>query len=139
MVDRLTMMLGLLPATQDPQSRELFQVSLGSMALGIALNQLRQQGQNNDLLSPDIQGRLFAAVRQTGRLVAGRPGVEPDAVLADLRTLGDELDGLHSSVHEHLWSVFRMRVALLIVVSFVERYRHYFEPVPDQGEPALAH
>ena len=139
MVDRLTMMLGLLPATQDPQSRELFQVSLGSMALGIALNQLRQQGQNNDLLSPDIQGRLFAAVRQTGRLVAGRPGVEPDTVLADLRTLGDELDGLHSSVHEHLWSVFRMRVALLIVVSFVERYRHYFEPAPDQGEPALAH
>jgi len=139
MVDRLTMMLGLLPATQDPQSRELFQVSLGSMALGIALNQLRQQGQNNDLLSEALKTRLFATVRETGRLVAGRPGAEPARVLDNLRALGDELDGLHASVHEHLWSVFRMRVALLIVVSFVERYRHYFEPGSAEGVPALAH
>jgi uncharacterized membrane protein YccC len=139
MVDRLTMMLGLLPATQDPQSRELFQVSLGSMALGIALNQLRQQGQGNALLSEALKTRLFAAVRETGRLVAGRPGAEPAPVLEHLRALGDELDALHASVHEHLWSVFRMRVALLIVVSFVERYRGYFEPGSIEGEPALAH
>jgi uncharacterized membrane protein YccC len=139
MVDRLTMMLGLLPATQDPQSRELFQVSLGSMALGIALNQLRQQGQGNALLSEALKTRLFAAVRETGRLVAGRPGAEPAPVLEHLRALGDELDALHASVHEHLWSVFRMRVALLIVVSFVERYRGYFEPGSTEGEPALAH
>jgi hypothetical protein len=32
-----------------------------------------------------------------------------------------------------------MRVALLIVVSFVERYRHYFEPGSAEGVPALAH
>jgi uncharacterized membrane protein YccC len=139
MVDRLTMMLGLLPATQDAQSRELFQVSLGSMALGIALNQLRQQGQGNALLSEALKTRLFAAVRETGRLVAGRPGAEPAPVLEHLRALGDELDALHASVHEHLWSVFRMRVALLIVVSFVERYRGYFEPGSTEGEPALAH
>jgi uncharacterized membrane protein YccC len=139
MVDRLTMMLGLLPATQDPQSRELFQVSLGSMALGIALNQLRQQGQGNALLGEALKTRLFATVRETGRLVAGRPGVEPAQVLEHLRALGDELDALHASVHEHLWSVFRMRVALLIVVSFVERYRGYFEPGLAEGEPALAH
>lgn len=139
MVDRLTMMLGLLPATQDPPSRELFQVSLGSMALGIALNQLRQQGQNNDLLSEALKTRLFATVRETGRLVAGRPGAETARVLNNLRALGDELDNLHASVHEHLWSVFRMRVALLIVVSFVERYRHYFEPGSAEGVPALAH
>jgi len=139
MVDRLTMMLGLLPATQDSQSRDLFQVSLGCMALGIALNQLRQQGQNNDLLSAQVKTRLFATVRETGRLVAGRPGVEPGQVLENLRTLGDELDGLHASVHEHLWSVFRMRVALLIVVSFVERYRGFFEPGSVEGVTALAH
>ena len=139
MVDRLTMMLGLLPATQDSQSRDLFQVSLGCMALGIALNQLRQQGQNNDLLSAQVKTRLFATVRETGRLVAGRPGVAPGQVLENLRTLGDELDGLHASVHEHLWSVFRMRVALLIVVSFVERYRGFFEPGSVEGVTALAH
>ena len=53
--------------------------------------------------------------------------------------LGDELDALHTSVHEHLWSVFRMRVALLIVVSFLERHRGHFEPATLQGVPELAH
>jgi hypothetical protein len=91
------------------------------------------------LLSEALKTRLFAAVRETGRLVAGRPGAEPAPVLEHLRALGDELDALHASVHEHLWSVFRMRVALLIVVSFVERYRGYFEPGSIEGEPALAH
>jgi uncharacterized membrane protein YccC len=139
MVDRLTMMLGLLPAADDQASRDLFEVSLGCMALGIALNQLRQQGQGNALLTPALQSQLFATVRETGRLVAGRPGIRADRVIASLHTLGDELDTLHSSVHEHLWSVFRMRVALLIVVSFLERHRRHFEPVTPQGVPALAH
>ncbi|WP_392888595.1 FUSC family protein [Pseudomonas migulae] len=140
MVDRLTMMLGLLPSIQDKPARDLFDVSLGCMALGIALNQLRQQGQNNPLLSPDMQNRLFATVRDTGRLVAGRAGIDKDRVLASLHVLGDELDALHCSVHEQLWSVFRMRVALLIVVSFLERHRGHFEPpIPTEGVPALAH
>lgn len=139
MVDRLTTMLGLLPAIQDKPSRDLFQVSLGCLALGIALTQLRQQAQNNALLSPQTQTRLFATVRETARLVAGRPDIEVDRVLDSLHTLGDELDTLHSSVHEHLWSVFRMRVALLIVVSFLERHRGHFESTTLQGVPALAH
>ncbi|KAB0487820.1 Uncharacterized membrane protein YccC [Pseudomonas reinekei] len=139
MVDRLTMMLGLLPAIEDTSARDLFEVSLGSMALGIALNQLRQQAQNNSLLSPDTQSRVLATVRETGRFVAARPGIEVDSLLDKLRALGDELDALHSSVHEHLWSVFRMRVALLIVVSFLERHRGHFEPAQSQGVPALAH
>jgi hypothetical protein len=133
------MMLGLLPAIQDKPSRDLFDVSLGCMALGIALNQLRQQTQNNTLLNPQMQSRLFATVREIGRLVAGRPDIEVDRVLDRLHALGDELDALHSSVHEHLWSVFRMRVALLIVVSFLERHRRHFESVNLQGVPALAH
>ncbi|MNL22597.1 Fusaric acid resistance protein family protein [compost metagenome] len=139
MVDRLTMMLGLLPAIEDTSARDLFEVSLGSMALGIALNQLRQQTQNNSLLSPDTQSRVLATVRETGRLVAARPDTEVDGLLDKLRALGDELDALHSSVHEHLWSVFRMRVALLIVVSFLERHRGHFESPQPQGAPALAH
>ena len=139
MVDRLTMMLGLLPATSDKSSGELFQVSLGCMALGVALNQLRQQGQGNTLLSSEQQRRLLAAVRDCGRWVAGRPGGDINRLLGDLHTLGDELDDLHLEVHEHLWSVFRMRVALLIVESFIQRYREYFQPVDEAGVPALAH
>lgn len=139
MVDRLTMMLGLLPATPDKQSGELFEVSLGCMALGVALNQLRQQGQSNTLLSTDQQHRLLAAVRETGRWVAGRPGIDLEQLLETLRVLGDEMDDLHTDVHEHLWSVFRMRVALLIVVSFLQRYPGYFQPAGVEGVPVLAH
>ncbi|MGE8150033.1 FUSC family protein [Pseudomonas vancouverensis] len=139
MVDRLTMMLGLLPATQEERSRELFQVSLGCMAVGIALNQLRQQGQSNRLLPATVRNRLFAAVEDTGQLIAGRSAITPDELLRNLHTLGDELDALHSTVHDDLWSVFRMRVALLLVVSFVERHRRYLEPAPDEGVPVLAH
>jgi uncharacterized membrane protein YccC len=139
MVDRLTMMLGLLPATSDKSSGELFQVSLGCMALGVALNQLRQQGQGNTLLSSEQQQRLLTAVRDCGRWVAGRPGIDLNRLLGDLHTLGDEMDDLHLVVHEQLWSVFRMRVALLIVESFIQRYREYFQPVDTVGAPALAH
>ena len=139
MVDRLTMMLGLLPAINDRRSSELFEVSLGCMALGVALNQLRQQGQGNTLLSTDQENRLLAAVRETGRLVAGRPGIELERLLGQLRVLGDELDDLHGDVHERLWSVFRMRVALLIVVAFLQRNGGYFKTPDVEGVPALAH
>jgi len=139
MVDRLTMMLGLLPAINDRRSSELFEVSLGCMALGVALNQLRQQGQGNALLSTDQENRLLAAVRETGRLVAGRPGIELERLLGQLRVLGDEMDDLHGGVHEHLWSVFRMRVALLIVVAFLQRNGGYFLTPDVEGVPALAH
>ncbi|WP_223451558.1 MULTISPECIES: FUSC family protein [unclassified Pseudomonas] len=139
MVDRLTMMLGLLPAISDKHSRDLFEVSLGCMALGVALNQLRQQAQDNTLLSTDQLNRLLAAVRETGRLIAGRAGIDIERLLENLHVLGDEMDDLHLDVHEHLWSVFRMRVALLIVVSFLERYRAWFQPAEQEGDPILAH
>ena len=84
MVDRLTMMLGLLPAIQDKPSRDLFEVSLGCMALGIALNQLRQQGQNNALLSPQMQSRSVrhgarnrAAGRRSARHRSGSCARQP--------------------------------------------------------------
>ncbi|WP_429531404.1 FUSC family protein [Pseudomonas frederiksbergensis] len=139
MVDRLTMMLGLLPAISDRRTSELFEVSLGCMALGVALNQLRQQGQGNTLLSREQQNRLLGAVRETGRLIAGRPGIDLERLLGDLHGLGDEMDDLHLDVHEHLWSVFRMRVSLLIVVAFLQRYRDYFQPTEPEGVQALAH
>jgi hypothetical protein len=78
-------------------------------------------------------------LRKTGRLVAGRDDVQLAALLATLHQLGDELDELHATSHEHLWSVFRMRVALLIVVSFLERHGEYLQPQGLEGEPQLAH
>ncbi|UVL43210.1 FUSC family protein [Pseudomonas sp. B21-040] len=142
MVDRLTMMLGLLPAANDPRSNQLYEVSLACMALGVALNQLKQQSQDNALLSPQVKDRLQSILRQTGRYVADRPGIDFDELTDELRRLGEELDQLHSgelaSGHEHLWSVFRIRVALLIVASFIERYREFLQP-SDAGVPILAH
>ncbi|MNF70053.1 p-hydroxybenzoic acid efflux pump subunit AaeB [compost metagenome] len=142
MVDRLTMMLGLLPAANDSRSHQRYEVSLACMSLGVALNQLKQQGQDNGLLSPQVKDRLQSILHQTGRYVADRPGIDLDQLTDELHALGEELDQLHSgeraSGHSQLWSVFRIRVALLIVASFIERYRAFLQP-SDMGVPVLAH
>lgn len=139
MTDRLTSMLGLLPAANDRAMQRLYEISLACVALGVAMHQLRQQAQNNGLLTDAFGQRLASALRKTGRLVAGRDDVQLAALLATLHQLGDELDELHAVSHEHLWSVFRMRVALLIVVSFLERHGDYLQPQDLEGEPQLAH
>lgn len=102
------------------------------------MHQLRQQAQNNGLLSDAFNQRLSSALRHTGRFVAGRPDVR-QAPLTELHALGDELDDLHIASHEHLWSVFRMRVALLIVVSFLKRHGDQLQRTVPEGGPALAH
>lgn len=139
MVDRLTTMLGLLPAANDPDMQRRYEISLACVALGVAIHQLRQQVQGNALLTDAFGRQLMVALRQTGRFVAGRPDVHLPALLTTLHALGDELDDLHAATHEHLWSVFRMRVALLIVVSFLERHGEYLQHNAPEGEPVLAH
>lgn len=139
MVDRLTTMLGLLPAANDPDMQRRYEISLACVALGVAIHQLRQQVQGNALLTDAFGRQLMDALRHTGRFVAGRPDVNLPALLTTLHALGDELDDLHAATHEHLWSVFRMRVALLIVVSFLERHGEYLQHNAPEGEPVLAH
>ena len=139
MVDRLTSMLGVLPAANERDMQRLYEISLACVALGVAMHQLRQQAQNNALLTDDLHRQLSTALRQTGRFVAGRPDVRLTPLLATLHALGDELDALHVATHEHLWSVFRMRVALLIVVSFLERHGEHLQPDRSEGAPILAH
>jgi len=139
MVDRLTSMLGVLPAANDRDMQRLYEISLACVALGVAMHQLRQQTQNNALLTDAFGRQLSTALRQTGRFVAGRPDVRLTPLLTTLHSLGDELDALHVATHEHLWSVFRMRVALLIVVSFLERHGEHLQPDRSEGESVLAH
>ncbi|MFJ4193316.1 FUSC family protein [Pseudomonas sp. NPDC089534] len=139
MVDRLTTMLGLLPAANDRAMQALYEVSLACVAVGVAMHQLRQQAQDNALLTDAFSGRLTTAVRRAGRFVAGRADVQLKPMLTELHALGDELDDLHVASHEHLWSVFRMRVALLIVVSFMERHGERLQRPQPEGEPVLAH
>ncbi|MEN1783486.1 FUSC family protein, partial [Pseudomonas aeruginosa] len=42
MIDRLAVMVGLLPASQEPTSAERFQCALGCVVMGVALNRLRE-------------------------------------------------------------------------------------------------
>ncbi|SDH90728.1 FUSC family protein [Pseudomonas abietaniphila] len=141
MVDRLTMMLGLLPATDDQRSTALFDASLACMALGVAVSQLMQQSKSGALLTAETQAQLQSILNQTGRYVEGLPGVDRLALTIDLRNLGDFLDHLQASewtsAPEQLWRVFRIRVALLIVASFIERYYELFDPLED-GVTAFA-
>ncbi|MFI8221859.1 FUSC family protein [Pseudomonas sp. NPDC085632] len=139
MVDRLTSMLGLLPAVNSRAMQQLYEISLACVALGVAMHQLRQQAHNNALLTDTFNQRLASAVHKTGRFVAGRQDVQLAPLLTTLQTLGDELDELHVASHEHVWSLFRMRVALLIVVSFLQRHGDTIQRSVPEGEAALAH
>jgi hypothetical protein len=141
MVDRLTMMLGLLPASDDQRSTTLLEVSLACMALGVAVSQLIQQSRSGALLTAETQAQLQSILTRTGRYVEGLPGVDRLALMIDLRSLGDFLDQPQASEWSSgpaLWRVFRLRVALLIVASFIEHYYESFELTKD-GVTALAH
>ncbi|MEF9897675.1 MAG: FUSC family protein [Pseudomonas sp.] len=142
MVDRLTLILGLLPATQDARSKALFEVNLACMALGVALRQLQEQSQANLLLADDTRARLAHVLRNTGRYVAGRTQGQLSVLLDTLQTLGEELDALHNeqfhAAPEQLRSLFRIRVALLVIGGFLRHYSTYLDPAAE-GEPALAH
>ncbi|MNJ68311.1 hypothetical protein D3C77_645480 [compost metagenome] len=81
-------------------------------------------------------------LRNTGRYVAGRTQGQLSALLDTLQTLGEELDALHSAQFsappEQLRSLFRIRVALLVIAGFLRHYSAYLDPAAE-GEPALAH
>ncbi|MNT57158.1 hypothetical protein D3C72_1945090 [compost metagenome] len=63
-------------------------------------------------------------------------------LLDTLQALGEELDALHSeqfaAAAEQLRSLFRIRVALLVIAGFLRHYNSYLDPVAE-GEAALAH
>jgi uncharacterized membrane protein YccC len=139
MTDRLTSMLGLLPAANDRAMQQLYEISLACVALGVATHQLRQQAQNNTLLTQTFSQQLSSALRQTARFVAGRADAQLTPLLGTLHTIGEQLDALHVASHAHLWSVFRMRVALLIVEAFLQRHGEHLQRNIEEGAPAIAH
>ncbi|KRW61666.1 FUSC family protein [Pseudomonas sp. TTU2014-080ASC] len=142
MVDRLTMMLALLPATTDPAGKRLYEVSLACMSVGLALHQLKQQAQQGNYLGSELKARLHDMVDQVAGLMINRQRIDHVRLAAQLREFGAELDQRHSLAvatgQEQLWSLFRINVALLIVASFIERYSDFMQP-EQIGEPQLAH
>ena len=138
----LTLIIGLLPATTDARSRALFEVNLACMALGVALRQLQEQGRVNPLLPEAMRTQLEQVLRNTGRYIAGRTAVVLPTLLQTLQDLGERLDNLHGeqlqAPAEQLRSLFRIRVALLVIAGFLRHYSSYLQPA-DEGAPALAH
>ena len=109
------------------------------MALGVALNQLRQQGQSNTLLSPDLQQPVVGDCpgNRDGWSPVG-PGSTSTQLLEACTPWAMNWTTCIPDVHEHLWSVFRMRVALLIVVSFLRALpRATFNPQTWKEYPPL--
>ncbi|MNN79481.1 hypothetical protein D3C81_1961320 [compost metagenome] len=112
------------------------------MALGVALRQLQEQSRDNPLIAAQTRVQLEQVLRDTGRYVAGRTQVHLALLLDTLQALGEALDAVHSEQFdapaEDLRSLFRIRVALLVIAGFLRHYSGYLDPAAE-GAPALAH
>lgn len=130
MVDRLAIMLGLLPAAQDSQSAERFQCSLASMTLGVVLHQLRRESLNSEGLPDALRARLSLVLDELAACLDQPPAARLERVLSAMRELGSELDELqgHGSqvAGEAMRPVFVSGVALLVAADLLERFRDLF-------------
>ncbi|MNJ72475.1 hypothetical protein D3C77_691300 [compost metagenome] len=108
----------------------------------MALRQLQEQSRDNPLIAASTRVQLEQVLRDTGRYVAGRTQVHLALLLDTLQALGEALDAVHSEQFdapaEDLRSLFRIRVALLVIAGFLRHYSGYLDPAAE-GEPALAH
>ena len=145
MVDRLAIMLGLLPAARDSQSGERFQCSLASMTLGVVLHQLRRESLNPGGLPQTLRARLSLLLDELAACLDQPPAAPLQRVLPAMRELGNELDELQSfgsyPSGDAMRPVFVSGVALLVAADLLERFRDlYGESTAfhdDPGEPAL--
>lgn len=58
MIDRLAVMVGLLPASQEPAAAERFQCALGCVVMGVALNRLREPLHDAGVVPLELQPLL---------------------------------------------------------------------------------
>ena len=145
LVDRLAIMLGLLPAARDSQSAERFQCSLASMTLGVVLHQLRRESLNANGLPQALRARLSLLLDELAACLDQPPAAPLHRVLPAMRELGNELDELQNHGNYPsggaLRPLFVSGVALLVAADLLERFRDlYGESTAfhdDHGEPAL--
>ena len=145
MVDRLAIMLGLLPAARDSQSGERFQCSLASMTLGVVLHQLRRESLNPDGLPEALRERLSLVLDELAACLDQPPAAPLQRVLQAMRELGAELDELQGqdshSGGEAMRPLFVSGVALLVAAALLERFRDLYSEAArfhdDHGEQPL--
>lgn len=139
MLDRLSMMIGLLPATTDTESKEFFDCSLVCPGLAIALTQVKAQCESSTALPDETKLRLHRGLQELADFIGARRQVELDGLLRELGQLGQSLDDLHEAHREfgreELRRLFMIRVALSIATLLLQRYRTVLErPAPQPLE-----
>lgn len=144
MLDRLSAMIGLLPATSDAHSRELFECNLVCPALAIVLAKAQAQCVTSETLPEGVKARLRLGLQEMADFIGARRRVDVDALLHELEALGETLDALHQAHfeagREALRQLFILRVALAIAGQLLQRYRQVLAPATQpEEEGAYAH
>ena len=144
MLDRLAMMIGLLPATTDPRSREVFECNLMCVGLAVALVQANEQCASSRALPTELREALQQGLRDMADYIGGCRVVDLSGLVQEMQQIGRSMDELHEAHLNHgreeLRRLFIMRVALAIAVALLQRYRHLMDrpgPLP-QEEGAYA-
>ncbi|TFF34280.1 FUSC family protein [Pseudomonas sp. RIT623] len=126
-LDRLSAMLGVLPAASDSASRERFDCALVCPALAIALAQARSLCEGELALPLVTRQRLLEDLQAMAEAIGGQGAVELDALLQDVERQGQVLDTLHGALvpggREALRQLFILRVALAVAGQLLARYR----------------
>uniref|UniRef100_UPI00106935C9 FUSC family protein n=1 Tax=Pseudomonas aeruginosa TaxID=287 RepID=UPI00106935C9 len=139
MIDRLAVMVGLLPASQEPAAAERFQCALGCVVMGVALNRLREPLHDAGVVPLELQPLLGEALREVAAYIAGGADApRQDLALAALRRFGRGLEALLAQPSKDLGATrqrFIMNVAVLILQQSLQRYRTLLEE--DRGAPAV--
>lgn len=137
MLDRLAMMIGLLPATTDPRAREIFECNLMCVGLAVALVQANEQCASSKALPAELRSALQQGLRDMADYIGAIRRVDLHGLLQDMQRIGQSMDALHEAhlTHgrEELRRLFIMRVALAIALALLERYRHLLDlpgPLP---------
>ncbi|ENB9661993.1 FUSC family protein [Pseudomonas putida] len=132
MLDRLSAMIGVLPATSDARSRALFECALVCPVLATVLVQAHAQCTTSEVLPEYTKSRLRLVLQEMAEVIGARRQVDVDALLRASDELGEALDALHQrhsdAGREALRRLFILRVALAIAGQLLRRYRVVLAP-----------
>ncbi|MDH0303163.1 MULTISPECIES: FUSC family protein [unclassified Pseudomonas] len=142
LLDRLSALIGLLPAAPDAASRERVECALVCPALAIALGQARTLC-NSDLELPSAtRARLRESLQGVADFIGGQGAVALDPLLRELSDQAQVLDALHGAQgqmgREALRRLFILRVALAVAGQLLTRYRRVLEPEGSRALPEVA-
>lgn len=142
LLDRLSALIGLLPAAPDMASRERVECALVCPALAIAVGQARALCDGDLVLPSPARARLRESLQGVADFIGGQGGVDLDPLLRELDDHTRVLDALHGAPgplgRDALRRLFILRVALAVAGQLLARYRRVLEPVRARPIPEVA-